>query len=63
MPCCDCSTTEGESELSTGYGTELHFPSLIGDPNILLLYTGAMRDLTEEQHSVERNSTQPTVQS
>ena len=49
MSCCDCSTTEGESELSTDQGTEQ--PPIIylykGAGNILLLHTGAvMRDLT-----------------
>ena len=64
MPCCDCSTIEGESELSTTvarYPTSpfaqvptskqtSHIFTLIA--NILYLYTGAvMRDLTVEQHS------------
>ena len=37
---CDCSTTEGESELSTDQGTE-QLPIIYpykGAPNILLLY-------------------------
>ena len=54
MPCCDCSTKEEESELSTDQGTE-QLPTIYpynGPANILLLYTGAtMRDLTVEQHS------------
>ena len=40
MSCCDCSTTEGESELSTEQVTEqlpIAYP-LQGTTNILLLY-------------------------
>ena len=54
MSGCDCSTTEGESELSTDQGTE-QLPLIYiykGTANILLLYTGAMmRDFAVEQHS------------
>ena len=46
MSCCDCSTIEGESELSTEQGME--------QPSNIYLYTGAMmRDLTVEQHSTQ----------
>ena len=41
MSCCDCSTTEGESELSTDQGTEqlpIIYP-LHGAASILLLYS------------------------
>ena len=56
---CDCSTIEGESELSTsrnkgviqwylGYCNK----SILYQPTYLLLYTGAMmQDLTVDQHS------------
>ena len=43
MSCCDCSTTEGESELSTEQGTEKQ-PIIYlykGAANILLLYIQA----------------------
>ena len=56
MSCCEYSTIEGESELSTDQGTEqLHnlYPYQ-GADHILLLYTGTlMRDLAVEQHSTQ----------
>ena len=47
MSCCECSTTEGESELSTDQGTE-QLPTIYplqGPANILLLYKADMSSL------------------